>query len=188
MLGVVNLEEIQGALLRVPALVRILDERGPGFAAAAKEWMIQVERILQDNRLAVAAEIAALRGTLISAERGAMPAGLVFNGRPSARKVREAAAADVVRKAESAISNAIRDDAARCAEGERLAQQIVAVALRKRIAPMAGQFSLHGDMLRALWRTLVADAELSQAATHLAGLVGPQDALILLDRKLPPLA
>jgi hypothetical protein len=180
------LEEINALLLRVPGLVRILDERGSDFVGAVKAWLAEAERILQNNRLPAAAEIAGLRGQLISAERGVIPAGLAFTGRPTTRKVREATAADVLKKAEAAIANAIREDSARHAEGERLAQQIVAAAQRKGIVPGAGRFPRRGDLLSAIWRALSADKDVGQATTHLAGLVGTQDAMILLDQKLPP--
>ncbi len=185
MLHIVNLEEIQSLLLRVPKLIGDLERRDPNFLGAVKEWLTQMEQVLLNNRLPVAAEVAVLRGVLIGAERGVMPPGMVFRGRPTARKIKDASAADVLRKAEELVANAIRGDAAQFAEGERLARQLVTVAQRKGLVPAASRADRHAEMLNAIWRALIADPDLGPATTHLAGLVGTYDALILLDRMLP---
>jgi hypothetical protein len=39
MLHIVNLEEIQGHLLRVPGLIQDLEEWNPEFCDSVKEWM-----------------------------------------------------------------------------------------------------------------------------------------------------
>jgi hypothetical protein len=40
-------------------------------------------------------------------------------------------------------------------------------------------------MLKAIWRAMTEDPDLGGGATHLEGLVGINDALVLLDRMLP---
>ncbi len=172
-------------LLRVPELIRALEKRDPNFVGGVKEWLTQAEQILVNNRLAVAAEVAVLRGVLISAERGVLPPGLVFSGRTTARKIRDATTADVLRKAEEVISNAIRADVAHLAEGERLARQIVSVAQRRGLIISAPIADKNTKTLNAFWTAMITDQELGPATTHLAGLVGVHDALILIDRMLP---
>jgi hypothetical protein len=184
MLHIVNLEEIQSMLLQVPGLIDSLERHDSKFADAVKEWLMQVEQVLISNRLAVAAEIAVLRGVLISAERGVIPPGVVFSERTTRRKIKDASAADVLRKAEELLSNAIRVDAAQLAEGERLTRQIVTVAQRKGLILVTPTVDEHSEMLKAIWRAMIVDPELGPATTHLAGLVGVHDALILLDRML----
>jgi hypothetical protein len=185
MLHIVNLEEIQAMLLRVPGLIHALDRRDPEFLRDVKTWLTQAEQILVSNRLAVAADIAALRGVLISAERGVVPPGLVFNGRVTARKIRDAAAADILRKAEEILSSAIRADAAQFVEAERLARQIVSIAQRKGLIRSLPTGNKHTETLNAYWQAMLADPELGPATTHLAGLIGIHDAWILIDRLLP---
>ena len=146
---------------------------------------MQTEQILINNRLAIAAEVAVLRGTLISVERGVMPPELVFSSRTTARKIKDTSAADVLRKAEELIFNAIREDARRFVEGERLAQQIVTVAQRKGLIPSVSSVDRHTETLKAIWHAMIVDPDLGPATGHLAGLVGAHDALILLDRMLP---
>lgn len=185
MLNIVNLEEIQRVLLRVPGLVHELSERQMTLIDSVKTWLTDGEQILVNNRLPIAAEVAALRGVLISAERGVIPPGMAFSTRTTTRKVKEAAAADVLRKAAEVILEAIAADAARVAEGEKLMRQILAVAQLKGISqvPIHSAYT-HSDMLKAIWRAMTDDPDLGGGATRLEGLVGINDALILLDRLL----
>lgn len=185
MLHLVNFEEIKGLLLCVPGFIHDFERRDPKFTDAVKAWLTQVEHVLLNNRMAVAAEVAVLRGVLISAERGVLPPGLVFTGRTTARKIKDASAVDVLRKAEELISAAIRRDVERFTEGERLIQQIVIVAQRKGLIPPALSVDKFAEELKAIWHAMIVDPDLGPATVHLAGLVGTYDALILLDRMLP---
>lgn len=187
MLHIVNLEEIQGMLLGVPSLIHAFEKRDPNFVEAVKAWMTRAEQILVSNRLSVASNVATLRGILISAERGVLPPGLVFSGRTTARKIRYASAAEVLRKAEEVISDAIRADATQLDEGQRLARQIVSAAQRKGLISSTPIANNHTETLNAYWNAMITDHELGQPTAHLAGLVGAHDALILIDRLLPTL-
>lgn len=185
MLHIMNLEEVQSMLLRVPELIDNLEKSDPSFFGSVKVWLTQTEQVLISNRLAVAAEVAVLRGVLISAERGVIPPGMAFSKRATVRKIKDASAADVLRKAGEVISVAISADAMRFAEGEKLAQQIVAVAQRKGLIPVTPSLDRHTEMLKSIWQAMIMDPDLGAATTHLAGLVGAYDVLILLDRMLP---
>jgi len=185
MLHIVNLEDIQNILLRVPELVNCLERRDPNFSDLVKEWLTQVEDLLISNRLPIAADVAVLRGVLISAERGVLPIGMEISGQSTRRKVKDGAATEVLRKTDEIISHAISDYASQVQEGERLAQQLVALAWQKGMIPDDSGASNHTEMLNAIWGAMSKDPELGAGTTHLAGLVGPYDALILLDRLLP---
>lgn len=185
MLKILNLEEIQDALLLVPGLIREFDARDVNFAGSVKAWLTQGEQLLISNKLAAAAQVATLRGVLISAERGQIPAGMAFNKRAAPRTIKDAAAADVLRKAEELITNTIHADTGRFAEGDRLIRQLVAVAHRKGLTVEASAVDNHSDMLKAVWQAMIQDPEMGAAATRLIGLLGPHDVLVLLDRALP---
>lgn len=181
---IVNLEEIQGLLLVVPELIQRLENHDPNFVSSVKDWLTRTEQILVNNRLAAAGSIAALRGVLISAERGVVPSEIVFSGRKNPRKIKDAVAADILRKAEEQISASIRVYAAQVAEGEKLARQLAALATRKGLIPEKPYTGNHTDILNAIWRRMSEDPELGPATIHLAGLVGAYDALILIDRMI----
>ena len=126
-----------------------------------------------------------MRGVLIAAERGAIPPGVAVSGRQTPRKIKMATAAEVIRKSEELVSEAVRADAARIGEAERLVAQMVSVARRKQLVPEGLNGPEHTAMLRWLWQAMAADPDTGSAAVHVAGMVGPTDALILLDRALP---
>lgn len=184
MMHIVNIEEIQSLLLRVPELVNCFERRDPNFARSVKDWIAQAEQVLVNNRLSAAGDVAVLRGMLISAERGVLPSGMAFNGRKTARKIKDAAAMDALRRAEELVSSAIKVPAAQVYEGERVMRQLVALAQIKGLIPEESEGE-HAGMLKAAWHAISHDPELGQAAAHLAGLVGSYDALVLLDRMLP---
>jgi hypothetical protein len=184
MLHIPNLEEIEGILLRVPGLIERLEGHDPAFGGAVTEWLKEAEQALTNNRLTAAATVATLRGMLISAERGVLPPERCADGRAPSRKVKDAYAADLLRTAEGHVASAISAPAAQIAEAERLTRQLVTLARRKGlIPPETGGGSL-SERLNDIWQRMMADPELAGATSHVAGLVGNQDSLILLDRAL----
>jgi len=182
-LNLLNLEAIHNLLLRAPSIVHKFEERDADFFPSVKRWLMDAEELLVNNRMPVAAAIAGERGTLIAAERGAIPQRVAFAGKVTPRKLREAAAAEVLRHAEELISNSIRAEVARFTEAEKLMRQIVAVAVRK--ALQHGIAHSRSEVLKATWILMSSEPELAGVATHLVGLIGSNDALVLLDRHWP---
>jgi hypothetical protein len=184
LLRIVNLEELQGLLLRVPGVVDLQERRDLGYVEAVHRLLVDVENALEQNRLAVAGNVASLRATLLSAEQGVMPPGVELSGRPTRRKVAEAAAAQALGHAAELLSNIIETDSRRIADAERMGRQLVAIARAK---GMLAHPPCSGDRtadLRALWTSLSADPEVSAGTTNVEGLVGPHDALVVFDRTL----
>jgi hypothetical protein len=184
MLRIVNLEEIEGILLRVPDLVDHLDRRDPAIVSEVKQWMQALEAVLEYNRMAVVGSVSALRGMLTAAERGFVPAGVDFRGRPSPRKIREAIAADLIHRVDALVAEAIRADATRIEEARGVMRQLVALAHYKGLIPQQPADGDHVGYLNAVWRAMTSDSDVGPGTAHLTGLVGPHDAHILLDRTL----
>jgi Arc/MetJ-type ribon-helix-helix transcriptional regulator len=184
MLRIINLEEIQGLLLRVPQLVDLLERRTPSAVSEVKSWLTTVEQTLVNNRMPLAGNIATLRGILISAERGVIPTGVVFHGRPTVRKIREATTADVLRQSSDLVADAVREDTARIAEAERLGHQIVVIAKSQGLVPQEFSGGDRNEMLENLWSSFSTDANIKAGAVRLLSLVGQNDVLIILDRAI----
>lgn len=180
MLAIVNMEEIHGLLLQIPRLVQKLEDQQSDYCEAVIEWMKQLEHALASNRLPSGASIAALRGGVIAASRG-ITAGPPVSG-SSRRKARDAAATDALRRAEEIVASAMRADQAQIADAERLARQLVAHGLRKRILD---DEVLRRRQVEAIWQRLASDPELGSPASHLSALVGLPNALVLVGRALP---
>ena len=140
------------------------------------------EQVLENNRLPLTANIAALRGVLDSAKKGAIPAGIEFHERVTPRKIREVTAADVIKRAVDLVSDTVSNDSQRVTEAERMAQQMIAAAKFKGIIPDVSQNADHIEHLKFIWNSIESDPDLAQAALHLHGLLGANDALIILDR------
>ncbi len=184
MLRIVNLENLQSLLLRIPILVDKLERRDSGFPEAVSTWLKNLEQALTNNRLPVASRIAALRGLLTLADRGGFPQGLEIRGRASGRKVRLASAVEALRQADQAMTEALASDAARIADAHRMGRQLVALAKAK------GLISSHVaptdplEFLKRIRSDLASDEQTAGGIVNLEGLVGPQDSLMVLDRAI----
>ena len=169
------LDRIDALRLGVPPIVDLYDNGDPRFEEDVKRWIHDAEGILTMGRLPAVASLAALRGTLIAAEDGTVPAGITFSGRATPRKIRDAIAADVLRRADELMVNATSNAAAQFAEADRLIRQLLPVAIKK---------GLIGSSATASWSSIETDPDLGAIATHVIGLVGRADALVLLGRAL----
>src|SRR6266550_1161731 len=184
MLRIVNLEEINGMLLRVPGLVDLHEGRGPGFVGEVKAWLESLEDVLNNNRMPVVGNVAAFRGVVVSAERGVMPEGLSFYGRATLRKIKDAAASAALRAAAELIFNTIQPDSSKVAEAERRGRQIIVLAKAKGLSLALPNGPDRAEALKTLWRTLATDPDIGPGTVNVEGLVGPNDALIILDRAI----
>lgn len=184
MLRIMHIEEIAGRLLLLPDLIGQQQRRSPDFARNAGEWLNSLETMLAANRLHEAGVIAVLRSGLVAVEQGQVPAGLEFRGSPSRSRLVNAAAAQALQRAADVASNIIAQNQARVSEGERVARQIVAVSTSRGLIPSFEGKGSNTEYLRALRRNFAAHGDLESAAAHLDSLVGPHDALVLIDRAL----
>lgn len=184
MLRIVNLEEIQGLLLLVPALVDRLEKHDPDFVDQVKSWLVEGERVLGNNRLPAAGSLAALRATLVNAQSGVIPPGYQTQKRLSRRKMGEMIASDVLRQGSELLSQVIAADGKRVDEAAQLTRQLVALAVYKELIPDPRKVSDPTGYLRAVWKAMEADSDLQTGTVRLLGLVGQNDALLLLDRTI----
>ncbi len=184
MLRIVNLEEIRDLIRRVPDLVDLQEKRDPDFVPDVKMWLILLEKTLENNRMQVVGNVASLRGILISSERGVIPEGIEFQGRSSTRKIKEATAAHVLRQVTDLVSSVIQKDIDRLIDAERLGRQLVALAKAKGLIGEDAIAATHTERLKVIWQTLSADPDIGPGTVNIEGLVGPHDALIVLDRTI----
>jgi hypothetical protein len=187
-LTLLQYEHLVRLLGDVPALVDALEDRRPGFTTDVVDWLRQVEEALADDRLPAVSQVAACRAQLIEARRGVLPAGVVVMGRPTARKVQEAAAARVLERSSDILHGVIADREGVFAEAERVSAQLVVVGGAKGLVAACHDGNSHPEMLRCLQRSLAADGDLAGGYAHLLSLVGSTDVIIVLDRALARLS
>jgi len=170
-----TLDRIDELRLAVPRIVDHFDDGDPQFAPEVRKWLRDLEQVLTEGRIPAVASVAALRATLVAAEEGTVPADVTFSGRTTPRKIRDAVAADVLRRADDVVVAAVGNSAAQFAEAARLVGQMLPVAMRK---------GLIGTSASSSWSALESDPDLAAVATHVVGLAGRADALVLLGRAL----
>lgn len=184
MLRFVNLTEIQNMLLKVSELTDLQDLRDFSYVTKTKRWLSDLEKILENNRMIQAGEIAALRGAIISAENGIFQNGAEFTSKPTKRKMVEAATASAIHQTSSLVAQVIQADITRFNEAEQTVRQLVAIAKAKGLLLKIPNNGNHTETLTFIWRTIAQDADIAPGAVNVEGMVGPYDALILLDRIL----
>jgi hypothetical protein len=181
MLHLAQIEEIQAHLLLVPPLVNRYSAREAAFVDLTKAWLQQAEEIAAQNRLAVAAQIAGLRSSVIAAERWrASPDAPV--GRAHGRRQRDAAAAQALQHAAESLSETIRVPTSQFADAEQLARQLVIAAEARGF--VQGNVPRESSGTYGILSAMRADPELGPPSTSLVALIGLADALIVLDRAI----
>ncbi len=184
MLRITNVEEIEGMLLRLPALVLEQERSSGAFPRGVAEWLLELEAVLTANRLHQAGSIAALRSAASAAALGSVPSGLLVRGTPTRRRLATMVASHVLQRGAEVAASVIAENRPRLAEAERMAQHVIAVANSSGLVVPREARVENTHYLRTLRRALSANANLESALVHLEGMVGWQDTLVLLDRAL----
>ena len=185
MLRIIHLEEIQNLLLHTPRFVRMLDKKDADTVPEVKAWLVKIEEALQNNRMTTVSLIAGLRGALISAEKGVLlDSNIRIHGRFTTRKIKEAVAAEVIKRVGEVVMETIQGDNARVAQAEEICQQLIALAKAKRLTMFPQNGMSHTEWLKALWSTLSSEQDIAAGTANIEGLVGSSDSLIILDRTL----
>ena len=184
MLKIIHLEEIKNLLLQAPQLVELLEKKDANAVSKIKAWLETLEAVFQNNRLPAVSIIAGFRGMLISAEIGILPDHITIHGRINTRKIKQAAAADVIKRVSDIAMEAIQADNDRIAKAEEIFQQIISLANAKGLVMFPPVDINHTESLKALWSRLSADQDIAPGTVNIEGLVGPNDSLIMLDRML----
>lgn len=181
-----HVDEIADLLLLLPGLIQQQERRSVDFVRNADAWLNSLEKVFSACRLHQAGSIATLRSVLVAAGHGLVPAGLQFRGLPSRSRVLNAAAAQALHRAAEVASTVMAENQPRLAEAERVAQQVVALSVSRGLIPTRDQGVSNTQYLRRLRRGLATRDDLERGIVHLESLVGPHDALVLLDRTLAP--
>ena len=187
-LNVIQYEEIGALLHQIPRLVDKLEARQSGFVEGVLAWLRQTEVTLENNRLAAVSQVAACRATLIEAARGVHSKDVVFVGRATPRKVREATASMVLQRGNDLLHSVIAERQAVFQEAERISRQVMAVAAAKGLLRDCAGTGQRQQFLECVQQKVAADQDLASVYAHLVALVGKADVLIFLDRAITKVA
>lgn len=179
MLAIPHLTEIEQHLGRLPALADAVESRGMRLYGDVREWIKGAEAILHRYSMVQAGDLAVIRTELAAAARAPQQAAGVPAGRARSRRARsEQAAAEALAKAARVVEGAVTPSRQLVQEGERIARQIAAVAKAKGLPPATGDWAA----VTAAWEQAAADRDLVSPTTHLVGLVGRVNAMLLYMR------
>lgn len=184
MLRLLQFEEIEGLFAQSGRLVTLQELRSTDFVPETVSWLKDLERAFEANSLVESALIAGLRSGVDAAAAGAYPPGLTGRGFPSRAKVAALLAGQAIGRAAEIGSGLIAANRPRFLEAEVVAQRLAAGLRSLDLVPLRDLATSHGDWLRATRAVLATRADLEPATVHLEGLVGPYDALMILDRAL----
>ena len=182
-----QLQEINGQLRQVPRLIDKLEHRDPDLLEAVLRWLKQTEQILENHQLPLASRIAANRALLVQAQRGQAADTFGIVGKTTRRKLRDAAASVAIRNSCELLNTTVQSRQSVFDEAEKIASQVVAVARIKGLFSRCSGLGSHSQVLFCIKQEIAKDPDLISAYTHLEGLVGVQDALVLLDTAAPDL-
>jgi hypothetical protein len=174
-------EQLLSLTMEVPSLVDAFARSDSDFSSHVLAWLQRTQIVLSANQMAIASEIALLRGSVIAVSRGVVPSDLSMTGRPTVRKIRSAAAFNVLRKAEEIVRNTVKPVAMQLAEAEALIRQMIEAARDQEILPESGS---GGQEVLELWSRLANDARFRPVAAHAQNIAGRENALILFARSL----
>jgi hypothetical protein len=180
-----QVEEVHATLLRAGPLTDRYAAGDAAFFGLVEAWIADLERHLGSARLPAAATLAGVRAGLVAVRQGATPRD-VQGPRLSGRKLRDAAAADALRRGEAVVREALAPRVRQLQEASEIAGQLAALAMQRGFVGPGDPRLGHEGRLRKVWQALLDDPASSAAAALLQGRVGAFDSLALLDRALGP--
>lgn len=180
MLTLVQLAEVHEHLGKIPALFDAFEGRKPGFRTDASKWIHDLEDLLKSYNLPEAYEISLIRADIALGSRRVRMNSNNNNSRSGSRRAqRLTLTADGLKRAGEVVVKSMRITSDLIAEGERIARQLAAIGKAK------GVRVSHPDNWPEAadsWKKVLSDNDLISAATHLTGLVGRNNAIILFAR------
>lgn len=179
MLRLLQHEELQGLLLEAADVLDRFHARAADFEPALDRWLVRVEEALRQNRLPLSSRVASARAELVAARSARVgPDGAsATRGRRSARQARAVA---VVKQVVEDLDAELSPSRRRFSDAEDVARNVLAVGAATGVL---GPSAADGSPSEAL-RALRDDPRTAGGVVQLHGLVGRQDALMVLGRRL----
>lgn len=180
----IQVEEIEALLLRLPSVLELQEPQPAAFIARAARWMDVLEPALVAVHAHQAGRIAVLRSGLIIARYTAVRDA----SEPQAQltRVRRLAVEASMALAEAAgLAAAIVDDSRpRFDEADRRLTDLLARARSAQVLPTGEPLITIHDRLAEVRQAIAHRGDLERAYVDVEGLVGSDDALLMLGRAL----
>jgi hypothetical protein len=183
-------EEFDKMLLKSGTLVNLLEERRYTFIGEARTFIGEVERLAEKYQLPFAVEAGILRGRLCVIDEmsgGERKGGYNPENRRIYRRNRDAYALKQLDETCHLVRNYFSQAEATFQETLNLCRQMAAIAQAKALLPAALDEQNRDVQIRHLLEKLRKDPDLAGLCTHITGLAGLHNSVILFDRALSDL-
>lgn len=177
MLHLAQLQEINARLIGVSRIVDLQESRSVSFIEEVLKWLRVIEKDLEKAQLQVVSRITALRSKLLATMHRCEAKDGV-----SRRKQLELVASNALQDAQAIVQDAIAPKLAKLEEAREIASRVVSVAFTKGYFDQFPKNADHMTKLHQLQSVLKQDPDTMSAITHLTGIVGMFDTIVILDQ------
>ena len=177
------LAELDSILSETTLLIDLYKNKEISFYDKSVKWLERLEKFADDNRWFIRAEIATLRGRVITVSR--MQSDDAFNWMPKSknrRRAKEALTAECINAAVSRAMDFVQKDRKLQNEAANILRQILSVATLKGLIETRPMAAVDSEFITQSWRMAATDPEMAQMCAHVVGLVGAYNAYILFDK------
>jgi hypothetical protein len=175
--------ELDNILSETTPLIDLYKNKEISFYEKSIKWLEKLEKLADDNRWAIKAELVSLRGRIITASR--MQPDDSFNWMPKSknrRRAKEALTAECISIAVNRAMEFVHKDRELQSEASDLLRRILSIAVLKGLIEPRPMAAVDSDFITQSWRTAATDPEMAQMCAHVVGLVGAYNAYILFDK------
>ena len=177
------LAELDSILSETTLLIDLYKNKEISFYDKSVKWLERLEKFADDNHWFIRAEIATLRGRVITVSR--MQSDDAFNWMPKSknrRRAKEALTAECINAAVSRAMDFVQKDRKLQNEAANILRQILSVATLKGLIETRPMAAVDSEFITQSWRMAATNPEMAQMCAHVVGLVGAYNAYILFDK------
>lgn len=180
--------ELQRHLLDVSRLIQLYDEMDTFFVPETNHWLKRTEDILQKAGISTVSEIAALRGQLLSSERGYRNPGIVTpqpGRRESQRRARKAVAVQALDGAQKTVHGILEAYGVKLDEAEQLVKKLFTGAAQLGMLNKYLNNAYEAEKsLPALFKEMLGTEPLYPYAARTMELLNLPDIVKVMDRRV----
>ena len=177
-------EEAKKLQFEMPDIVRAYENQDYSFIEKVKTWLSAVEDLLKKYQMAEVSNISSLKGTLISVERGLIPSDILFKGRSTPKKIRQASALKIANDVNNILNEMVGAFNLKLNEAVTLARQLFAIASQKGLLAKFESIQDLNVKQKAIISVINNDPELNPWIVKLNSIMGIYESQIILDKTL----
>lgn len=173
-------------LNQVPHIAAMYERKDGSFGQSVREWMDAAETILKANRIHLAAELATLKMTITSAQRGHRTQS-TEDGIINKKKAVEIASMEALHQAQHSIRMLLAPHETRYDEATLSARRMLVIASSLGMLNARLRTKFDSATLPALWRDMVSNEKTVPWTMKMLEVVTPDEALTIVSRVLDEL-